>query len=50
MRLIITRGGHQEELLLESDDEYATALRDYFGIDLGGSSFRTIHPPAGAGG
>jgi N-hydroxyarylamine O-acetyltransferase len=42
MRLIITRGGHQEEQLLESDDEYATALRDYFGIDLGGLRFRTI--------
>lgn len=40
MRLIITRGGHQEERLLESEGEYATALRDYFGIDLGGLKFR----------
>ncbi|HEX5732055.1 MAG TPA: arylamine N-acetyltransferase [Blastocatellia bacterium] len=38
-RLIITRGSHQEERLLESDDDYAAALREHFGIDLGGLRF-----------
>ncbi|HJQ68978.1 MAG TPA: arylamine N-acetyltransferase [Blastocatellia bacterium] len=39
MRLIVTRAGHKEERLLESDDEYAAALREHFGIDLGGLRF-----------
>ena len=38
-RLIVTRGSRQEERLLESEDEYAAALRDLFGIDLGGLRF-----------
>ncbi len=49
MKLIITRGGHQEERLLESESEYAAALRDHFGIDLGGLSVKSV-PPATAGG
>jgi N-hydroxyarylamine O-acetyltransferase len=38
MRLIVTSGGKQEERLLEDEREYAQALREHFGIDLGGPS------------
>jgi N-hydroxyarylamine O-acetyltransferase len=40
MRLIITRGSHKEERLLEDESQYAAALRDHFGVDLGGLRFK----------
>ena len=39
-RLIVTSGGKQEERLLEDEREYTRALREHFGIDLGGLTFR----------
>ena len=40
LRLIITRDGKQEERLLEDEREYDRALKEYFGVELGGSTFR----------
>jgi N-hydroxyarylamine O-acetyltransferase len=40
MRLIITRGSHKEERLLEDESQYAAALKDHFGVDLGGLRFK----------
>jgi len=34
MRLIITSKGERQEQLLANEQEYRSALRDYFGIDL----------------
>ena len=45
MRLIITRGVDQQERLLEDESEYAQALREHFGIELGGLRLKSV-PPA----
>lgn len=34
MRLIVTRGGSREELLLESEDDFSACLRGQFGVEL----------------
>ena len=39
-RLIVTSGGKQEERLLEDESQYAQALREHFGVELGGLTFR----------
>ena len=40
MRLIVTGGGKQEERPIEDERDYARTLRDHFGIELGGLTFR----------
>ncbi len=39
-RLIVTGGGKQEERLLKDESEYAQALREHFGVELGELRFR----------
>ena len=41
LRLIVTSGGGREERLLNDEREYAQALKEYFGIELGESTFRS---------
>jgi N-hydroxyarylamine O-acetyltransferase len=38
MRLIITKSGERQERMLIDQEEYAAALREYFGVDLGNGS------------
>ena len=43
MRLITTsENGERHELILESEEEYAAALRDHFGIEMPGSGDREV--------